>query len=108
MRLSPDLNLSSVKKKCSSRVGWCILPPPPPIVFNRLKVGNANPANERAQARVYALWSFAKAYVQDKDRVSVDGGKVAEIRVRRRIRACRDTDTDTDTLGSVLSVPRPV
>ncbi|CAM9665388.1 unnamed protein product [Pylaiella littoralis] len=45
------------------------------------RVGNANPANERAQARVYALWSFAKAYVQDKDRVSVDGGKVAEIRM---------------------------
>lgn len=45
------------------------------------QVGNANPSNERAQARVYALWSFAKAYVQDKDRVMVDGGKGAEIRV---------------------------
>ena len=44
-------------------------------------MGNANPTNERAQARVYALWSFAKAYVEDKDRVIVDGGKGAEIRV---------------------------
>lgn len=30
---------------------------------------------------MYALWSFAKAYVEDKDRVLVDGGKGAEIRV---------------------------
>ncbi|CAN0166637.1 unnamed protein product, partial [Laminaria digitata] len=45
------------------------------------RVGNANPTNERAQARVYALWSFAKAYVEDKDRVIVDGGKGAEIRM---------------------------
>lgn len=47
------------------------------------QLGNANPSNERAQARVYALWSFAKAYVNDKDRVLVDGGKGSEIRVSR-------------------------
>ena len=45
------------------------------------QVGNANPNNERAQARVYALWTFAKAYVADKDRVAIDGGKGAEIKV---------------------------
>eukprot|EP00752_Nemacystus_decipiens_P008857 g7903.t2 len=44
-------------------------------------VGNANPNNERAQARVYALWTFAKAYVADKDRVAIDGGKGAEIKM---------------------------
>lgn len=31
---------------------------------------------------MYALWTFAKAYVADKDRVAIDGGKGAEIKVR--------------------------
>lgn len=46
------------------------------------QLGNENPESERAQARVYALWSFAQAYVAEKDRVVVEGGKGAEIRVR--------------------------
>lgn len=47
------------------------------------KIGNGNPLNEKAQSRVYALWTFAKAYVADKDRVAVDGGKGAEIKASR-------------------------
>ena len=51
-----------------------------------IQVGNANPDNERAQARVYALWTFAKAYVADKDRVAIDAGKGAEIKVRSTLK----------------------
>ncbi|CAM9482072.1 unnamed protein product [Ectocarpus sp. 12 AP-2014] len=45
------------------------------------RVGNANPLNEKAQARVYALYTFAKAYVLDKDRVTIDGGKGEQIKM---------------------------
>lgn len=51
------------------------------LVLFRPQIGNANPSNEKAQARVYALWTFAKAYVADKDRVAIHGGKGAEIKV---------------------------
>lgn len=46
------------------------------------QLANEQPDNERAQARVYALWTFAKAYVAEKDIVMLDGGKGADIRVR--------------------------
>lgn len=61
------------------------------VVAQKLRdgqLGNDQPDNERAQARVYALWSFAKAYVSEKDRVMVDGGKGAEIRVRVEFQYC--------------------
>ncbi|CAB1115335.1 unnamed protein product [Ectocarpus sp. CCAP 1310/34] len=73
------------------------------------RVGNANPLNEKAQARVYALYTFAKAYVLDKDRVTIDGGKGEQIKMDalNHVRQRQLRDIVTFFLADSVNDPPP-